>query len=106
MMPSQEDPIQNQVHSRILDLVASLDAILKNALSADRKTILDAIVETGKLHLESESCGIFLVCSQTGELVLEADRSDKWGSNFRPVRLKVQSVPRGGLTGHIANKGK
>jgi len=37
---------------------------------------------------------------------LEALYTDKWRQDFQPLRLKIQSVPKGGLTGHIAHRGK
>ena len=92
---------------KLLELLKTSNEMMENTFLNDHRAMLRTVVRHISSLLEVEACGIFLVPNdRSEELVLEASYSDKWHHEFPPVQLKIQSVPKGGLTGHIAAQGE
>jgi signal transduction histidine kinase/GAF domain-containing protein len=101
-MPDLSLPLEKALKLSVLG-----DELLKSIFYRDRRATLEGIVSGAHGLLNAESCGIFLVPDDAPlELLLEADYSDMRKHDFDPVRLRIESRPGGGLTGHIAKLGK
>ncbi|MFN8494250.1 MAG: GAF domain-containing protein [Caldilineaceae bacterium] len=92
---------------KLLVLMEASSAMLQSSLRRDRKAALETVVYHVHELLEVEACAIFLVPDASpSEVILSASYTDKRKFDFPLVRRKIQSVPGGGLTGHVANVGK
>lgn len=105
--PSQTSVSVEVPAEKLLELLDTSNEMIGKTFLNDYQAMLHTA--TRRIHslLAAEACGIFLVSEACrGELLLEASYGDKLQHEFSPVRLKIQSVEKGGLTGHIAHAGK
>lgn len=92
---------------RLITLSNASDEIIQGILTRDRQGTLQTIVAKVHALLEAESCAIFLVNDEDRrKLTLETAYTDEWGNEIRAVELAIQSVPKRGLTGHLAYQGR
>jgi hypothetical protein len=92
---------------KVLDLSALGDELLKSIFYVERVATLQKTVVGARKLLEAEACGIFLISDHDPDLLtLEADFSEKFGHQFEPVEVRVESRMGGGLTGHVATLGQ
>ena len=89
-------------------LLEASDEMMVSVFLRDRKATLDTMARHICKFLNAESCAILTVPEgESNELVLESSFTEALGATILDSpRLKIQSVPRGGITGHIANQGK
>lgn len=105
MTPSP--PPSVPVH-RLLALSKASDEMMRSVFRRDRQATLRTVARCVHDLLNAESCGIFLVPEDAPqELVLAAHYSDIAADEELPAtRLQIHSIPKGGMTGHIANQGE
>ena len=92
---------------KLLALLKASDAMMQTILQDDRPATLRTVARHVHDLLDVESCSVFVVPEDSAnELFLEAQYADEKEYDFPALRLPIRSVPRGGLTGHIAHEGK
>jgi|GEM_PF-3253224 signal transduction histidine kinase len=93
---------------RLLALSKASDEMMRSVYRRDRHATLRTVARCVHDLLNAESCGIFLVPEDAlQELALAAHHSDIVSDEDLPVtRLQMHSIPKGGMTGHIANQGE
>jgi GAF domain-containing protein len=98
---------------RLIELSTATDRIMESILLGNQTAILDEVAHQSHVLLRAEACSIFLVDENSPDMIVKvASHADVWGvrGEVEPkrgrVRLKIQSVPGGGLTGHIAKQGQ
>ncbi|HEV2763139.1 MAG TPA: GAF domain-containing protein, partial [Pyrinomonadaceae bacterium] len=97
---------QNILMERLLALLRASDEMMKSVFHHNRQGTLDMLARSVKELLAAEAAAIFLVDEDSpDELVLSAYELDK-PVRLRKVRLKIQDVPHGGMTGYIAYTGE
>ena len=92
---------------QLLALSQASDEMLRSVFHRDRNATLRTVTRCVHDLLDAEYCGIFLVPEDAPqELVLTAQYSDLSGHDDPPpVRLRIHSAPKGGMTGYIADRG-
>ncbi len=92
---------------QLLALSQASDEMLRSVFHRDRHATLRSVTRCVHDLLDAEYCGIFLVPDDTPhELELTAQYSDLTGHDDPPpVRLRIHSAAKGGMTGHIADQG-
>lgn len=92
---------------QLLALSQASDEMLRSVFHRDRNATLRSVTRCVHDLLDAEYCGIFLVPEDTPhELELTAQYSDLTGHDDPPpVRLRIHSAAKGGMTGHIADQG-
>lgn len=79
--------------------------MLQSSYHLAREDTLRSIVRNAHQLLEVEACGIFLAAKNSSdEVELAVSYNDMKGFNHSVVRRKIQSVKRGGLIGHFADR--
>ncbi len=96
--------------ARLLELSTATDRIMQSIFLGDRIATLNEIARQSHLLLRAEACAIFLVDENLPDTMLKVawysdNISLEADAHLEPVRIKIQSVPSGGLTGHIAKEG-
>jgi hypothetical protein len=70
----------------------------------NRDDTLKTVAQNVKELMDVEAATIFLVSDEReNELVLEASAVERSDYTVSHERFKIQSIPKGGLTGHLAN---
>lgn len=91
---------------RLLALLKASDEMMESVFRRSRQATLNALASSVKNVLEAEAAAIFLVDEDSpSELILSAYKLDK-PYQIEKLRLKIQDVPKGGVTGYIAHKGE
>ena len=100
---SMDESLRNP---HIAALLTASGELMKSVFQSNLRDALQRVAETIHKHLNAEAFSIFLVPEDSpNTLSLEAH----WGGNpnySMATRLPIQSVPKMGLTGHIANERK
>ncbi|HEY0174087.1 MAG TPA: GAF domain-containing protein [Pyrinomonadaceae bacterium] len=80
--------------------------MMESVFRRSRQDTLDTLVSSVKSLLEAEAAAIFLTDEDSpNELTLSAYELDK-PFKFGELRLRIQDVPKGGMTGYIAHTGE
>jgi signal transduction histidine kinase/putative methionine-R-sulfoxide reductase with GAF domain len=80
--------------------------MMESVFRQSRQDTLNTLALSVKSLLEAEAAAIFLVDEASpSELLLSAYKLDK-PFQIEKLRLKIQDVPKGGMTGYIAHKGE
>ncbi|MET0622644.1 MAG: GAF domain-containing protein [Pyrinomonadaceae bacterium] len=91
---------------RLLALLKASDEMMESVFRRSRQDTLDTLASSVKSLLEAEAAAIFLTDEDSpDELILSAYKLDK-PHKIEAPRLKIQDVPKGGMTGFIASKGE
>ncbi len=92
---------------QLLALSQASDEMLRSVFHRDRHATLRTVTRCVHDLLDAEYCGIFQVSDDAPhELELTAQYSDLSGHDDPPpVRLRIHSATKGGMTGHIAEQG-
>jgi PAS domain S-box-containing protein len=90
--------------AKLLAIWDASDQLLQSVLQKDRQQTLRDLVLHVRDLLNAEACALFLPADDSpNDLVLEATFTEAKGPDFhKGKRLPIASVPRGGLTGHVA----
>lgn len=105
--PIPAQPGDGVPFEKLLALLRVSDEMGQSVFRRDRQATLDTVA--GHVHdlLNAEACAVFLVPEDAPrELVLAARRLDKEPPDQGGVRLRIESAPGSGLTGHIADEGR
>jgi PAS domain S-box-containing protein len=91
---------------KLLRLSEVNDNLQHGIFSSDRQVPLNALVQEVRRFFNAEACALFLVSEEIAdELVIEASCGDLQPLNYwKGKTFKIQSVPKGGLTSHIAGQ--
>lgn len=88
-------------------LLDASQTIIKTTFRGDRTATLSTVADTVRRFSSAESCAIFLVDeTKRDELYLQARADNRESLDDQSCRLKIHSVGRGGLTGHLAHQGE
>lgn len=95
---------QNIPTGRLIALLKASDEMMKSVFHRSRQDTLDTLAGIVKGILEAEAAAIFLVDEDApNELLLSAYALDM-PINIEKIRLTIQDIPKGGMTGYIAFK--
>src|SRR5262245_24625244 len=95
------------VSARLAALEHALHDIAMHIRQGDRRGLLQAVARHVCDVLNAESCGIFLIPSDSRDSVrLEGSWNEVNGAGFEAVTLAIHNTPGLGLTGHLAHAGE
>lgn len=103
--PEMELP-PNIPTERLLALLHASDEMIESVFHRSRQDTLNTLARSVKRLLQAEAAAIFLVDEESPDsLVLSAYQLDT-AIKIEKLKLKIQDVPKGGMTGFIAHKGE
>lgn len=103
--PGNNSP-SNIPTERLITLLKASDEIMESVFRRNRRTTLRTLAHCIKRDLGAEAAAIFLVDEASpNELRLSAYELDK-PHKLNNLKVKIQDIPKGGMTGFIAHKGE
>jgi putative methionine-R-sulfoxide reductase with GAF domain len=90
----------------ITALFTASGELMKTAFHDNPHDALQRLAETVHRHLSAEAFSIFLVREDSPDMLSLEAHCGGTPNYSKAAGIKIQSVPKGGLTGHIAKQGK